>query len=416
MHELTSLANGLTVITEELDHVESAAYHLSLPGGIVFDPKERIGASLMLAELLSRGAGGLSSRELSESFDRLGIRHGEAAGMDRFTLRGSTLAEHLLDGIQLASKMVLEPSLPESEIESIHNVLLQDIQSLADNPARRSVMELFRRYYPEPWGRPGVGEAEGLRHTEIGDLKAEWARLFSPRGAVLSVAGRLRRAEILSGITEIFGDWSGDEFERPPFGSISVRAVHHIDFDSAQLQLVMAYPSAPFGDRDYYPAKLVAGVLSGGMFGRLFIEVREKRGLCYSVYARHTASRDNGTTMVYAGTTPDRAQETLDVVRAELQSLPGTITQEELDRAKTSLSSSLVINEESPSSRAGSNAADWWHSGRVRSLDEILNEVRTVSLSDLNECLERWPASEAAILTLGSVELDKAASSVENSV
>jgi predicted Zn-dependent peptidase len=402
---ITTLTNGLTVIVEEMPEVQSVAYDLLIPGGIVTDPEDRQGASLMLAELVTRGAGTRDSVELSNAFDALGVVHGESAGSDRFALRGSLLAEHLEEALRLVASIVREPHLPEDEIESIASVLLQDIASLGDNPARRALVELSSRYYPSPYGRPGMGTAEGIRASTVTDLRADWQRRFRPGGAVISLAGRVTVDAAVELVERTFSAWSGTAEALPPWDPLPPHRAHHIVHDSAQLQIALAYPSARVGHPLYYAAKVANGVLSGGMFGRLFIEVREKRGLCYSVFARHSASKHHGTTLVYAGTTPERAHETLEVIVRELRSVKGTVTEEELARSKANLKASLIIGEESSGSRCASNAGDWWTIGRVRSLDEVLEEINRVTTDTLDEYFEAFPSSSFTSLTLGNRSL-----------
>jgi predicted Zn-dependent peptidase len=147
------------------------------------------------------------------------------------------------------------------------------------------------------------------------------------------------------------------------------------------------------------------------MFGRLFVELREKRGLCYSVYARHGATNLYGTMTAYVGTTPERAQESMDVLLSEFSRLKGSITQEELDRSRTNIKASIIMGEESPGARAASNATDWWLLKRVRSLKEIHEAIDRVRLDTLNQYLERYPFTPCSILTLGRTSL-KVANSV----
>ncbi|MBX7136649.1 MAG: insulinase family protein [Oligoflexia bacterium] len=405
MPSIEKLANGLTLIVEEIPHSESAAYELSIPGGMVLDPEDRIGACLILAELNARGAGNLDSKQLSNAFEEAGIRHAESADHDRFALRGSLLAEKLPRALELVSWIVLQPAHDPDEIESIQNVLLQELGSLVDHPAQRALVELGKRYYPAPFGRPSLGTEEGIRATTLQDLKSQWTQKFKPEGAVLSVAGKVTSAEVRKLAEQYFGEWSGKGPCLPEFGKLPPHRAFHVPFDSAQLQIALAYPSARFGDPDYYAAKVTTGLLSGGMFGRLFIEVREKRGLCYSVYARHGSTRNYGTVTVYAGTTAERAHETFEVTVKELRGLKGTVTEEELDRAKANLSAALVIGEESTASRASSNAFDWWIGGTVRTLDEIQAGIDAVTVASVDRYLERFPANSFMSLTLGSREL-----------
>lgn len=400
------LNNGLSLIIEEMPHVESAAYDLFVPGGIVSDDERCIGASLMLAELTSRGADGYDSRGLSDAFDRLGVRHGEGAGMENFSYRGSLLADKLEPALELVSLMVREPVLPEDQIGGIKSLLLQDIDALMDNPAQRALMELRRVYYPAPYGRPSTGTREGLEACALPRLREMWQRCYQPGGSVLSVAGNVRSAEVLRIVDKLFGSWCGQAPERPAFGKMPGHTAHHIEFNSAQLQIALSYPSATFGSPHYYTAKVAAGVLSGGMFGRLFTEVREKRGLCYSVYARHGATRDYGTMTVYAGTVPERAQETLDVSLEVLRGLQGSVREEELKRAQANLMASLIISEETSSARASSNASDWWLEKRVRSLEEIRREIEAVTTAAVDDYLKEFPANSFMLLTLGARRLE----------
>jgi predicted Zn-dependent peptidase len=400
-----TLANGLTVIVEPIAGVESVAYELVIPGGIVTDDPKYQGSSLLLAELSARGAGEFDSRALSDAFDRRGIRHSENGGHDRFVYRGALLCDHLAEALKLISLVLREPRLPAEEIDPIKSLLLQDIAALLDNPARRVMTELSTRYYPTPWGRPSHGTEDGIKSCNPRQQKAEWELRYGAKRSILSVAGKCEHEEVLKVVDRCFGTWAGEAAELPKFGPMPAHAYSHVSVESAQLQIALAFPGAPFGHPKFYAAKVASGILSGGMFGRLFTEVRETRGLVYNVYARHSATREYGTVSAYAGTTPERGQETLEVMLQELRSVKGTVREAELKRAKANLKSALVIGEESSSSRASSNASDWWLDKRVRSLDEILQSIDAVSLGDIDGYFEEFPLSSFMLVTLGAKDL-----------
>ncbi len=400
------LSNGMCLIVEEMDHVESASYDFVVPGGIICDEQSSVGASIILGELLGKGAGGLDSRELSDAFDSAGIRHGEGVGMDRFTLAGSLVANKIDRALELVVSMVRTPHLPEEDIGPIQSILLQDLEALKDSPARRSMVELSKRFYPAPYNRSSLGESEGIRATTGDLMKRMHATWFRPDGAILSIAGKVDAQRVFSVVDELFGSWEGERVETPQFGVRPRPEYFHISEQSAQSQIVLAAPSVRFSDDLYYEGKLVASILGASMFGRLFVEVREKRGLCYSVYARHSSTNHYGTMSAYVGTTPERAQESMDVLLRELHRLPGTITQEELERTRTNLKASLIMGEESPASRAGSNASDWWLLKRVRGLAEIQAGIDAVSLDSIEEFLRRYPFTPCSVLTLGSTKLN----------
>ncbi len=404
--EVFKFNNGLTVIVEEMDTVKSAAYSLSIPCGVLYDDLGRVGTSLILTELTTKGAGSLDSRKLSEAFDSIGARHSESAGMYSSSYSGSLLAENLEAALELVGLMVQEPRFPENDIDPIKSLLAQDVRALLDNPSRRVMHELGLRYYPAPFNRPSVGVAQDLEVTGLADIKALFAKAYTPKGAILSIAGNVKSSEIQRIGEKYFGKWQGGDSPIPSMTALPPRSNHHIHSDSAQLQIALAYPSVKFAEPFYYASRVMSDVLSGGMFGRLFIEVREKRGLCYSVYSGTSSTKLSGVTMAYAGTTSERSQETLDVMLEVLRGLKGTISDEELKRSKANIKASLVMSEESSSARAGANANDWWWLKRIRSLDEIKAGIESVTKDELDLYVSQYPCVEPMVVTLGSRKLE----------
>jgi len=401
MPHVETFDNGLTLILEPMQNLESVAYELQIPGGVVLDREDRVGASIILSELSSRGAGDLNSRALSDAFEERGIRHAESTGNDRFSYRGVLLSDFLGEALRLVSLMVQRPILPEDEIAPIQSVLIQDIDSIPDEPSRQVMVELSGSYYPAPHNRQSHGSRDGIAATTVAELRELWQGSYVPRGSVLSLAGNIEITQARELALRYFSDWRGAARTLPVWGPMPEHRQSHVVAESAQVQLALAYSSAKFGDVDYYTSKVATGVLSGGMFGRLFIEVREKRGLCYSVSARHSGTKDYGTVLVYAGTTPDRAAETLAVMIAELPRLRGTVTQAELDRARANLLTGLIMSEESSGSRASSNAGDWWVAGRVRTLEEIKAGIDAVTRADIDRYVERFPSVPFSLVSLG---------------
>ena len=407
MLKSATLPNGLVLIVDEMPYVSSVAYDVLIPGGIVQDEEKTLGASLMLSELTARGAGDYNSQELLERFDDLGITHSESTGKVTFSYKGKLLADKLPEALELVSAMILKPHFPEDEFESVRNIFIQDIRSLEDDPARKAMVLLTNRYFPKPYNRTTLGTIEGLNATDRGVITALWERLYRPKGSIISIAGNITFAEAEKLVLKYFSNWEGQAVEKPKFDTLSHPKYEHIESDSAQLQITLAYPSVTFDAPLYYPAKVTLGVLSGGMFGRLFVEVREKLGLCYTVYASHSSSMENGTVTAYAGTMPERADKTLEVMLREMRNVEGTVTEEELERAKANYLAGCIIGEESTVGRASANSCDWWYIQRVRSLEEIKEKINSVSLSDVDEFCRQYPLRDYMILTLGPRRLDQ---------
>lgn len=374
-------------------------------GGIVTDAEDAVGASLILAELSSRGAGPYDNRQLSDAFDALGVRYAQGAGAETISLSGALLAEKLPEALSLVALIVQDAHLPDEELPGLQDLLLQDLDALKDNPAKLVMTELGKRYYPAPYDRSQMGSEAGIKAATIGALRDQYRKQFSPHGAILSIAGNVEPAEVVKHVEKIFGKWQGKAFELPVRGQMPSLGAHHIPYESNQLQIALAYPSTMFGDPLYYVARVTNGILSGGMFGRLFVEVREKRGLCYSVHSSVSSTRLFGTTLLYAGTTTERAQETLDVAVGEVRRLRGTVKPEELQRAKIDIKSGVIMSDESPGARSATNAADYRHLGRVRSLDEIQAGIEKVNIGDIDRYLEAFPPHQMMMVTLGQKEL-----------
>ena len=179
----------------------------------------------------------------------------------------------------------------------------------------------------------------------------------------------------------------------------------HITDDSSQVHIGLMTKTVRPIDAGYYDARVAVSVLSGGMSARLFTEVREKRGLCYAIGARYHSMKQAAGIMCYAGTTPDKAQQTHDVIIDEFKKLSEGISEEEIEIAKAGLKSALILQSESSSSRAGSIASDYYMLGRVRSLDEIKDAIEKTSVDSVIDFLIKNPFSGFTVFSIGPVDL-----------
>src|SRR5690606_38623912 len=178
------------------------------------------------------------------------------------------------------------------------------------------------------------------------------------------------------------------------------------DHESNQSHIGLVFPSIPYRHEQYFEAWAAVGVLSGGMSSRLFTEVREKRGLCYTVTASLHTQRDRAGVFCYAGTTAERAQETLDVTHGELVRLGEGVLPGELKRLKARIKSGLIMQQESSAARASSLARDWYHLGRVRPIEELAEKVDHLTAASINEYLSENPPKDFTVVTLGQEPLE----------
>jgi len=397
---VATLPNGLTVLVETMPTVQSAAFALLVPAGSLYDPTDQNGTAAALADWMARGAGDRTSRQLLADLDRLGIQGSETAGTEHVIVRGTCLAENLAAALRLYGDILRRPHLRDDEFDAVLSGLEHGLLAIEDEPRQKVMIELLRRSYSPPWGQPAEGTLSDLANLTPHGVRAHAARVLRPAGAILGIAGPVTLPDLMPVLNEVFEHWTGaNDILIPP--GISTPATEHLYHDSVQTHIGLAYPSVPYAHPDYYAAWAAVNVLSGGMSSRLFTEIREKRGLCYSVYASLSTLKPLGQVVCYAGTTSERAQETLDVLREELVRLAQGIGQDELDRCQARAKSALIMAQESSGSRAASLARNWYHLGRVVSLDEVRQRIDALTVPAILDHLHAHPAQDFSILTIG---------------
>jgi predicted Zn-dependent peptidase len=394
------LDNGLWLLFEPMPWLPTLSTTLMVPFGSATDPDGQEGSATVLHDWIQRGAGKLDSRAHSDALEGLGVRRGGGAGREMASLSASFLASELAEVLPLVASMVAEPRLDEHEFAPARELAQQELHSLADNPTQRLFNELMARFLEGGQGRSPYGTEAGLAALRAEGIRQDASRRLGPGGAILALAGGATWDAVKDGVERAFGGWRGSSVDLPePVLQRPGRA--HVAADSAQTQIGLAFPAPLPSDPDAYVYDLALHVLSGSMGARLFTEVREKRGLVYSVGASYRALHGFGYTLGYAGTTPERADETLRVVLAELARLSEGVAGDELERARVGTLSSVVMQGESSSARASRLASDALLRGRARTLEEIRVEVEKVDLAHMNDYLAEHPFPDPTVVTLG---------------
>jgi len=398
--------NGLTLVAEPMGSVESAAFSFLLPCGAAYDPGGRAGLSTLTSELMLRGCGPRDSRQFVNDLDNLGVERGESVSAVHASFGGATLADNLFAALEIYADLLRRPHLPADKLEACRQGVLQEVMAVEDDPSQKAMQELRRQHFPAPYGLPSHGDEEGLAAATLDDVAGCYQRLYRPNEAILGVAGRIDWSALRDKVGELLGDWPSRQVAPPPSVNGGQRRLH-LEHDSQQTQVGIAFSWVPYRDPEYFESFAGIWALGGGGFStRFFLEVREKRGLCYAISASpYNITRDLAAVLCYAGTTAQRAQETLDVMLEELRRLPQGITQSELDFLKARVKSSLIMQQESSSARSGAIARDWYHLGRVRTLDELSAIVDGLTVERINRHLAAHPPRDLTIVTLGPEEL-----------
>jgi predicted Zn-dependent peptidase len=374
-------ANGLVLLGEPMPWLESVAFTLLTPVGTAHEPSDREGLAGMTLEMMQRGAGDFDSRAIVEELDFLGVERSSGVTTFHTTISMAAMASVLEPTLRIAVSMIRDPHFPDEELEEARQSSLLELASLDDDPAQKCFKELKKVRFGDIYGRSSLGTESGLTATTM-----EWEKLVKL-------------------VESLLASW-------PEAGSVpkpnvkTLPAISHLMHDSQQTHIALAYDSVPYQHPEYYQGRGLVGILSDGMSSRLFSEVREKRGLVYAVSASAHSLDVCGSVLCYAGTTAPRAKETLEVTLETIQSIGKGIDIDELSRLKSRVRTSLVMEQESSSSRSSQMAYDWVYLGRVPPRQEVLQKVEQLTCESLLEHFRKHPPRNWTMVTIGPEPLE----------
>jgi len=398
------LDNGMVILGEPMEAVESVAYGFILPAGAAHLPKGCCGAANVITDWIFRGAGQRDNRQLGDALDGLGLQRSAGVNSAHISIGAALESSNLSSAIELYSDVILKPKLEDEQFVPAKQLAIDGVKGLDDDPRQKVMVKLREQFYPDPLGRSTAGEIPELEKLTPETTKEIISEYFSPSRTVFSVAGKYDFDKVMGLMEKQFGASKKTKAKPITIGK-KPGLYKHIANEGAQVHIGLMTPTVRPGDKDYYNARVAVAVLSGGMSARLFTEVREKRGLCYAVGAQYHAMKEQAGIACYAGTTPDKAQQTIDVIMTEFNRLADGISEEEIQRAKVGLKASLIMQSESSSSRAGSIASDYYMLGRVRTLEEIKAEIAKTSVDSVLGFLKKNRFKEFTVVTIGPKEV-----------
>jgi predicted Zn-dependent peptidase len=387
------LPNGITLLTERMPHVRSVTLGVWLRRGSRHEPPSLNGASHFIEHLVFKGTENLSAKEIALAVDSIGGQ------MDAFTSKEYTcfyakvLDDHVKDAVDLLSDIVLRPLFDATELERERKVIVEEIRMVEDAP-EELVYDMFStHFYPgHPLGRPiqgTEGTVGGLSRTR---LLRYFRENYVPDNILIVATGNVRHAPLARLLAKTFGRMPrvqrrvASGLPPRPRGGIVTAPKKELE----QLHLLMGVPAFPERHAQRYPLFVLNALLGGTMSSRLFQKVREERGLAYSVYSAVNAFRDAGVMMVYAGTSPDKGDELLSVVRDELRDLADKGPEaREVEVAKEHLKGSLMLSLESTSSRMSNLARQEMYHDRTFSMEEILERLDRVTTAEVHRMARR---------------------------
>ncbi len=385
-YQLTTLPNGLRIITEHMPSIRSATIGCWVDTGSRDEEPHEAGASHFLEHLLFKGSEDWSARQISETFDGLGARHNAFTSKEYTCFWTRTRDEDLPVGVEILGEMLQLPAFRQEEIDSERNVVLEEINMNEDDPTDVAHEKFIEALWgAHPLATPILGTRESITSMSRDTISSYWAKRYSPHTTVIAVAGNLPD-NIIDLITDRFGSWTGNGGSREPVEPTVTAAVGVRTKDTEQAHLIFGSPSLVRDDDRRFALTIAEHVLGGGMSSRLFREIRETRGLAYAVHSFRMPFLDAGASAVYVGTTPSQTDEVLKIVRAQLDEIiVNGISDEELERAKGHIKGSLALGLEDSSSRMNRLGRNELTGIAHLSVDETVERIAQVGNDDIKE-------------------------------
>ncbi len=401
--QLTRLDSGLTIATQAMPHLESVALGVWVGTGSRNEKASEHGISHLLEHMAFKGTKTRSARDIAEAIEAVGGEVNAATSVDNTAYYVRLLKDDTALGIDVLGDILTQSVFDPQELERERHVIVQEIGAALDTPEDR-VFDNFQSaaYGDQPIGRPILGTIESIRSFDRQTLQTFLRNHYCAPHMVLAAAGHVDHDEIVGLGETAFADIA----KKPPPSADRARFTGgEIREEKAlqEAQILIGFDAPALRDPDHYAARILATILGEGMASRLFQEVREARGLCYSISAFHWPFEETGLIGIHAATGEEDIAELMPVIVAELARMADKIEASELDRAKAQLRATLLMALESPVARAGQMARHMLIYGRPLSVAEIVEKIEAVTAADLTSLAGRIFAGPSALAAIGPI-------------
>ena len=399
--QLTRLPSGLIVVTERMERVETVSIGAYVATGSRNETEEENGVSHFLEHMAFKGTTTRSAAQIAEEVEAVGGHINAYTAREQTAYYVKMLKEDTALGFDIIGDILTHSAFEPEELERERGVILQEIGQANDTPDDIIFDHFQTTAYPnQALGRAVLGSEDGIRNMPRSVLTGYMKRNYTNGNIVVAATGKLRHEEILDLVQRHFGDLPGSP-PPPHEHSVYQGGEFREERDLDQVHVVLGFPSVGYADPDYYPTILLSTLLGGGMSSRLFQEIREKRGLVYSIYSFTSPFNDGGLFGIYAGTGESEAAELMPVMLAELGKVQNHITAAELGRARAQLKASLLMSQESTGSRCEQLARQIQTYGRIIPTEEVLAKINAVTEADIRRAAARHFRATPTLATVG---------------
>ena len=401
---VSTLPSGLIVVTERMDRVETVSLGAYVASGTRNETAAENGVSHFLEHMAFKGTERRTAAAIAEEIEAVGGHINAYTAREQTAFYVKVLKEDTALGADIIGDILTHSTFDRDELERERGVILQEIGQANDTPDDIVFDHFQETAYPgQPMGRPVLGTEEIIRGMPRDALLTYMRRHYTTGNTVVAAAGNLQHDQILDLVQRHFADLPTEKvpaIEPGLYEGGEFREERDLD----QVHIVLGFPSVAYAHPDYYPTMLLSTLLGGGMSSRLFQEVREKRGLVYSVYSFTAPAMDGGLFGIYAGTGEGEAAELIPVTLEELRKVQHDVTEAELARARAQVKAGLLMSLESTGSRCEQLARQLQVFGRIVPTAETVAKLNAVTIADVQRAAARQFREPPTLATLGPAE------------
>lgn len=386
---ITKLASGLTVATDPMPHLMSAALGVWVNCGSRHETPAEAGLSHMLEHMAFKGTERRSARDIATEIESVGGDLNAYTGREQTAFHARVLKDDTGLALDIISDILVHPVLDETELANERDVIIQEIGQTRDTPDDLVFDYLQEACFPgQAIGRPIFGSAETVAGFSRGDVSTYIGKHYRSGAMILAGSGAIDHDMLIAAgetLSRELHEGSERQFDSARFEGGEILERETLE----QAHLAFAFPGISSTHEDAFTAQVFATALGGGMSSRLFQEAREKRGLCYSIYAFSHSYRDTGLVGIYSGTSEAKAGEIAPIIASEMEAMISDTSEEEVARARAQLKASLLMGLELPQARCEMMASHLYNYGRVLATDELVQRIDAVDAGAVKRFVAR---------------------------
>ena len=400
MIKLTKLNNGMTIISDSIDSVETVSFGIFVSVGSVNEEDNQKGLSHFLEHMVFKGTTTRNALQISSEIESVGGIMNAFTGQEITGFHVKILKEHLPLAIDIISDTLQNPTFDSIEFDRERKVVIQEIKMVNDSPDDY-ISDLFQStcFTNERLGSPILGFEEGILSYTPNDIRNYMNTNYSIDKMVLVASGNVKHDELVELANKSIiklRQFSTKPVEKQNYTGGYV----YKERDLEQTHIMMGYEGYSYNNNNKYKLMLMSSILGSGSSSRLFQEVREKRGLVYTVYSTTSEFRDTGTFGVYAACEPSKTEEVISIVKEELNKIQSNLSIEELNKAKMQLKSSILMNLEQNSNRMEKIASKYLLEGKITEINETINNINCLNVEDIEETAKNIVNNNKYTLTI----------------